>query len=131
MLIADHSTGTDCSVDIDDCVSNPCANQASCVDEVNGFSCQCLEGFNGVLCENNIDECSLQPCQNGATCLDGIAERTCVCDFGFEGDSCEVDLCTPEQCDENDNLCVAFDGNASVAEANQDRCGVFVSCAEV
>ena len=37
--------------DIDDCASHPCFNNGSCLDAVNTYSCNCLEGFNGSRCE--------------------------------------------------------------------------------
>ena len=37
--------------DIDDCASHPCFNNGSCLDAVNSYSCNCLEGFNGSRCE--------------------------------------------------------------------------------
>ena len=45
-LIADYFT------DIDDCVSNDCANGATCVDDTNQYSCTCAKGFTGKLCES-------------------------------------------------------------------------------
>ena len=38
--------------DIDDCVSNDCANGATCVDDTNQYSCTCAEEFTGKLCES-------------------------------------------------------------------------------
>ena len=36
--------------DIDKCLSSPCMNGATCVDEVNRFSCTCPRGFEGDTC---------------------------------------------------------------------------------
>ena len=36
---------------MDDCASHPCFNNGSCLDAVNSYSCNCLEGFNGSRCE--------------------------------------------------------------------------------
>jgi len=33
-----------CEENIDDCASQPCKNGATCIDEVNGFSCACPSG---------------------------------------------------------------------------------------
>ena len=37
--------------DIDECTSNPCGFGGTCVDEVNGYSCQCADGFFGTFCD--------------------------------------------------------------------------------
>ena len=38
------------SLDINECVSQPCGNNASCLDKLNGFQCACLPGFTGQYC---------------------------------------------------------------------------------
>ena len=80
-------TGSNCSLDIDDCNIEPCMNGATCLvcqymgskskkivcnffqDEVDGFSCVCLAGYSGMDCSVNIDDCSDNPCDNGGTCI--------------------------------------------------------------
>ncbi len=37
--------------DIDECVSSPCENGASCTDQVNGFVCTCASGWTETQCE--------------------------------------------------------------------------------
>jgi len=39
------------SADIDECASNPCQNGGTCVDNVNGFTCACVSGYDGTSCE--------------------------------------------------------------------------------
>ncbi|XP_022095362.1 uncharacterized protein LOC110981781 [Acanthaster planci] len=38
------------SGNIDECVSNPCLNNAQCVNAINAFSCVCTVGWMGVIC---------------------------------------------------------------------------------
>lgn len=39
------------SIDIDECVSNACKNDGSCVDGINEYTCNCRVGFMGEQCE--------------------------------------------------------------------------------
>ena len=39
--------GKTCDVDVNECMSDPCQNNATCVDDVNGYICECLNGFKG------------------------------------------------------------------------------------
>ena len=44
-----------CWTDIDDCVNNSCQNNATCVDHVNGYTCNCSAGFTGTYCETGMN----------------------------------------------------------------------------
>ena len=37
--------------DIDECSSNPCAHNGTCIDGVNSFTCSCVDGYTGHDCE--------------------------------------------------------------------------------
>ena len=39
--------------DIKECISSPCQHGATCVDDVNGYSCICADGWTGVFCETS------------------------------------------------------------------------------
>jgi hypothetical protein len=102
-LCLDGFAGTPC-VNIDDCLSNPCRNNGTCADLVNGFQCTCAgTGFGGLDCGEEINECEdLRPCLNGATCVDGLANYTCLCPSGFEGRDCQTDV---DECQLPTTLC--------------------------
>ena len=38
-------------LDIDECLSQPCVNGATCIDLVNQYQCVCLSGMYGQACE--------------------------------------------------------------------------------
>ena len=39
--------------DINECSSNPCLNGGTCVDQVNGYLCNCQDGYQGVRCQTS------------------------------------------------------------------------------
>ena len=63
---------------IDECASNPCFHGATCVDQVNGFRCDCIDGWRGNLCETILSQCSpINPCFNGAGCVTLFNDYAC------------------------------------------------------
>ena len=40
--------------EIDECSSNPCTHNGTCIDDVNSFTCSCVEGYTGQVCETGI-----------------------------------------------------------------------------
>ena len=41
-------------LDVDECLNSPCQNSATCEDLVDGFMCDCEDGFTGVVCETGM-----------------------------------------------------------------------------
>ena len=39
--------GLNCDEDVDECLSSPCMNNATCVNQLNAFLCQCPDGLTG------------------------------------------------------------------------------------
>lgn len=78
--------------DIDECMSDPCANGGTCKDGINTYTCECRFGYTGTNCEKPyINKCHSNPCQNGGTCRDGIDAFTCECPDGYAGTFCGLD----------------------------------------
>ena len=44
--------------DIDDCASNPCENNGTCIDLVSNYTCNCTQGYRGKNCSIGKDRLS-------------------------------------------------------------------------
>jgi len=42
-----NGAGETCEENQDECDSNPCFNNATCLDGINGYTCLCLPGYSG------------------------------------------------------------------------------------
>ena len=83
---------------LDNCLSLPCKNGASCTSSLNKFSCSCLLGFQGYDCSIQINVCNSNPCKNNGTCLASINQFVCSCPLGYMGLDCSIvyDFCQLE-----------------------------------
>jgi len=128
-------SGLDCEIDIDECASEPCQNDATCLDGINSFTCDCLPGFTGRLCEININECLSDPCLNAATCVDMVNGYVCNCHPGYTGVLCEtgVDGCETNPCQNGGTCTLGGPGGAvecicepgwldPLCSTNEDEC---------
>ncbi|KAL9980337.1 hypothetical protein ACROYT_G008909 [Oculina patagonica] len=111
---------------INECASNPCLNGGTCVDQVNGYVCNCQPGYGGVHCQTNINECSSNPCLNEATCVDQVNGYVCNCQPGYTGVNCQTSSSsswleyTPEICGADNRIQIQW-GGITEAECKQ-RC---------
>ncbi|KAG8225570.1 hypothetical protein J437_LFUL002087 [Ladona fulva] len=90
-------------------LGHDCKNGATCKDAINGYTCECLAGWEGKLCEEDINECASNPCQNGGTCMDKLAYFECNCPDDFVGVRCEnpkLITCESNPCFNNATGCV-------------------------
>ncbi len=63
----------------DDCIENPCLNNATCFTLLNGgVYCSCPTGYTGKYWD--------EPCKNGGKCEDTVY---CSCLTGFTGKYCQ------------------------------------------
>ena len=67
-----------------------CENNGTCIDLVNDFMCNCVEGFNSRNCSVNNDDCFPNPCLNEGHCEDMINNYSCVCASSFIGRNCSI-----------------------------------------
>lgn len=58
-------SGDRCSLEINECASNPCLSGGTCVDKLNEFQCLCPAGTHGLLCHSGVDHCAPRPCIHG------------------------------------------------------------------
>jgi hypothetical protein len=99
--------GADCSGNVNECDPNRCVN-GDCQDLVNGFDCDCYEGFGGLLCEIPLGgDCGPITCLNGGTCVEELGTFRCDCPVGYGGSRCELllDPCAPNPC-QNGGICI-------------------------
>lgn len=43
--------GKHCEINIFDCFNQPCGSYGICKDEINGYHCECLKGWEGLHCD--------------------------------------------------------------------------------
>ena len=96
--------------------ANICQNGGTCVDNLCGISCNCVDGFTGEFCEIDLASCANNPCKNGATCIShDTGDFTCQCANDYYGDTCElVSACNSSPC-ENGGIC-------SISNSNDFQC---------
>uniref|UniRef100_A0A671S7U1 Protein crumbs homolog 1-like n=1 Tax=Sinocyclocheilus anshuiensis TaxID=1608454 RepID=A0A671S7U1_9TELE len=106
-LCPDGFDGPNCTLNINECESNPCTGLKSyCVDGVNGYLCHCPSRYSGDDCRTRVRDCADDPCYNNATCVWAPSGYECQCAAGFWGQHCEEDIdeCLSQPCN-NGAIC--------------------------
>ncbi|VDM42590.1 unnamed protein product [Toxocara canis] len=120
---------------IDECAQprlNDCHENARCIDQDEGYLCECLPGFADVsedpvkkpgrICQTKVDECA-EPqkygvdCSENASCQDTADSFTCVCRPGYTDISAQYSRLPGRKCVEIVNECITGDNDCS---ANAD-----------
>ena len=95
--------GKDCDNDIDECVGKDCGH-GTCIDEVDGFKCECKAGYVTTTgyCDTDEDNCPGKDCGHG-TCKDELDGFRCECDNGYTGAACDENPydCPTDACSGN------------------------------
>jgi hypothetical protein len=75
--------------DIDECLGEPCSENANCTNVEGSYTCEIFEGYEGIAygdVAEDINECNDDPCGPNAGCLNTPGSFTCACFDGFAGD---------------------------------------------
>ena len=102
-----YMSGYACQIDTRPCSSNPCLNNATCVDYTNSanynisssllsnrsdsFYCLCDKFYFGAHCESKIDICQNETCSNNGNCFELDYMPKCKCFNMFLGEKCEFE----------------------------------------
>ena len=76
--------GPYCQTQINNCINNACANNATCVNGINTYICTCPTGYYGQYCQIPLNPCQNNPCSNGI-CIPSSASASgyyCNCISG-------------------------------------------------
>ena len=102
---SNYMSGYACQIDTRPCSSNPCLNNATCVDYSNSgnnsmaallgtnsssFYCSCGKYYKGTYCESKIDLCQNETCSNNGNCFEFNNMPKCKCFSMYSGDKCET-----------------------------------------
>ena len=77
--------GKTCEDDVDECTSNPCLHNGTCMNNDGGYSCRCREFYLGQHCERKHTCLEYTPCLNNGLCRAQDEHYYCECSTNFTG----------------------------------------------
>ncbi|RNA35363.1 protocadherin Fat 1 isoform X1 [Brachionus plicatilis] len=91
--------GSSCQINILPCVSNPCLNNGTCVNNLANktFICHCQSDNNGNYlyfgknCQNKVDVCANETCSKNGVCYDVNDKAKCKCFSSYSGEKCQIE----------------------------------------
>ncbi len=90
----DNYSGQTCEVDLRLCSSQPCINNATCIDYIEFgsylFNCTCPDLYYGMYCQFKEDVCKNEKCSSNGVCQDMKNKPVCKCFDEFSGKQCET-----------------------------------------
>uniref|UniRef100_A0A1I7VU29 Transmembrane matrix receptor MUP-4 n=1 Tax=Loa loa TaxID=7209 RepID=A0A1I7VU29_LOALO len=125
---------------------NDCHENAICIDQIEGYTCRCLNGFADVsedvekkpgrICQKEVNEC-IDPvnynidCSENAKCQDTAEGFTCICNPGYTDISAHYSRLPGRKCVENVNECHSGTNDCSPdAECIDQPIGYICKCKE-
>jgi hypothetical protein len=89
-------TGKYCETQVNNCLNNACANNATCKNNLNSYTCECPPGFTGQFCQVALNPClNSNACGSNGLCIVHAGSPTgfyCNCLAGWTGPACDVVL---------------------------------------
>ena len=115
-----------------------CLHGGTCIDQAEGYSCQCRENYIGKHCEV-FDACWSNPCQHGGTCTNLYLQSrhsgrrySCQCSEGFLGLECQYvasnSMCYVGRCPYG-MQCIESSQSAYCVAQDKNRASMCVSSA--
>ena len=85
--------GATCQRDLKPCSSNPCLNNALCIEDLIKFSyqCNCSDQFEGTNCQTKKDICFNETCSFNGYCIDDNDFPKCKCFYQYSGEKCQIE----------------------------------------
>ena len=78
-------SGRYCEIQERFCLSKPCKNNSTCVEQLETYTCKCPRGFTGKQCHLDVNECASSPCLNGGSCSNLVGMYKCKCLDSYAG----------------------------------------------